>query len=63
MTNKEVIFNNLNFGDIIRAKRKPDPSNISPGHRVGPFLVIGRTDDHLICLYGTSKEKKTRLSR
>ena len=61
MTNKEVIFNSLSFGDLILAKRLPDTHEIEKGHRNGPFLVIGRKDERLICLYATSKENKTTL--
>lgn len=61
MTNKEIIFNSLSFGDWILAKRLPDTREIEKGHRNGPFLVIGRKDERLICLYTTSKENKTNL--
>lgn len=54
MTNKEVIFNSLSFDNLILAKRLPDTREIEKGHRNGPFLVIGRKDERLICLYATS---------
>lgn len=63
MTNKEVIFNSLNFGNLILAKRQPNTKDIQQGHRNGPFLVLGRKDDHLICLYATSKDYKDSLIR
>lgn len=58
MTNKEVIFNSLTFGNLILAKRLPNTQEIEKGHRNGPFLVLGRKDDKLVCLYATSKENK-----
>lgn len=61
MTNREVIFNSLSFGDLILAKRLPDTRMIEYGHRNGPFLVIGRKDDKLMCLYATSKDDKDTL--
>lgn len=61
MTNKEVIFNSLSFGNLILAKRLPNTKEIEKGHRNGPFLVLGRQDDKLVCLYATSKENETSL--
>ena len=61
MTNKEVLFNSLGFGDLILAKRLSDTRKIENGHRNGPVLVIGRSKEQLICLYGTSKENKNTL--
>lgn len=52
---KEYIFNNLTLGNLILAKRAPDTSEIEEGHKIGPFLVLGRKGDYLVCLYGTSK--------
>lgn len=63
MTNKEVIFNSLSFGNLILAKRLPNTQEIEKGHRNGPFLVLGRKDDKLVCLYATSKENKESLIR
>lgn len=60
-TNKEVIFNSLSFGSLILAKRAENTSQIEKGHRNGPFLVIGRKDDDLLCLYATSKEDSGSL--
>lgn len=62
MTNKEVLFNNLSFGNLILAKRLPNTCGIEKGHRNGPFLVIGRKDKNLICLYATSKKITTPLA-
>lgn len=61
MTNKEVIFNSLSFGNLILAKRLPDTRFIEKGHRNAPFLVLGRKNDFLICLYATSKETQDSL--
>lgn len=61
MLNKQFKFNNLSFGDLIIAKRNTDISKIETGHRTGPFLVIGRKDNFLECLYATSKEKDNVL--
>ena len=61
MSNKEVIFNSLSFGNLILAKRLPNTQEIEKGHRNGPFLVVGRKDDKLVCLYATSKDKKDSL--
>lgn len=63
MTNKEVIFNSLSFGNLILAKRLPNTQEIEKGHRNGPFLVLGRKDDKLVCLYATSKENKEYLMK
>ena len=63
MTNKEVIFNSLSFGNLILAKRLPNTQEIAKGHRNGPFLVLGRKDDKLVCLYATSKENKETLMK
>lgn len=52
---KEYIFNNLTFGNLIFAKRSIDTSEIEEGHKNGPFLVLGRKDNYLVCLYATSK--------
>lgn len=54
-SNKEVIFESLSFGSLILAKREKNTKNIDKGHRNGPFLVIGRKNKYLICLYATSK--------
>ena len=48
---KEYIFNNLTFGNLIFAKRLPDTSEIEEGHKNGPFLVLGRKDNYLVCLF------------
>lgn len=61
MTNKEVIFNSLTFGNLILAKRLPNTIEIEKGHRNGPFLVLDRQDDKLVCLYATSKEYEDSL--
>ena len=61
MTNKEVIFNSLSFGSLILAKRLQDTRKIQKGHRNGPFLVLGRKDGYLICLYATSKYSRDSL--
>jgi len=61
MTNKEVIFNSLSFGDLILAKRLPDTRHIEKGHRNAPFLVLGRKNEKLICLYATSNENVDSL--
>ena len=58
MSNKDIIFNNLKFGDLILAKRELDVSRIKRGHKVGPFVVIGRKNGYLICLYCTSSNSK-----
>lgn len=63
MTNKEVIFNSLSFGNLILAKRLPNTQEIAKGHRNGPFLVLGRKDDKLVCLYATSNENRESLMR
>lgn len=63
MTNKEVIFNSLSFGNLILAKRLVNTKEIEKGHRNGPFLVLGRQDDKLVCLYATSKENEASLLR
>lgn len=61
MTNKDTLFNSLSFGSLILAKRSPNTGEIEYGHRNGPFLVLSRKDDKLVCLYATSKENKNSL--
>lgn len=63
MKNKKAIFNILSFGSLILAKRATDTRDIEEGHKNGPFLVLGRKDEYLICLYATSKENKESLIR
>lgn len=58
---KEYIFNNLTLGNLILAKRAPDTSEIEEGHKIGPFLVLGRKGDYLVCLYGTSKSSNSLI--
>lgn len=53
------VLSQIKVGDIIWAKRYLDESlkkNIPEGHREGPFVVLGKTFDDLICAYGTSIE-------
>ncbi len=52
---------NLNFGDIISAKRYTsleERERMEPGHRVGPFIVVGSYQDFVLAVYGTSKKPK-----
>ena len=58
---KEEIFKKLSFGNLIYAKRASDTSEIEEGHKVGPFLVIGRKDEYLVCLYCTSKNNDSLI--
>lgn len=42
---------NLNFGDIISAKRYTsleERERMEPGHRVGPFIVVGSYQDFVL---------------
>ena len=58
-------YNNLTFGDIIWAKRYDDEIemlNIPEKHREGPYIVIGREEDKLICVYGTSTFPRNFIS-
>lgn len=57
----EYIYNNLEFGDIIWAKRYNNPKQlkkIPEGHENGPYLVIGKDKNGIKCFYGTSTEPK-----
>ena len=53
-----------NIGDVIWAKRYDfdfEKDIISSGHQMGPYIVVGKTEDKLICLYCTGKYKKNEL--
>lgn len=50
-------FSSIEITDIIWAKRyydEKDKKTIPKRHREGPFIVIDKIEDNLICLYGTS---------
>ena len=49
-------FSLLEFGDIVWAKRCDDNNllDVPEGHREGPYIVIGKDDNGVKCLYGTS---------
>ena len=60
---KLIEFYNANFGDIIYAKRPEanpldDPEN---RHSTGPFIVLTKVNDKLICFPCTSSEGKLRF--
>ncbi len=53
----EEAFPTLKCGDLILAKRyntELEKEKILEGHREGPFLIIDKKGDNLICLRGTS---------
>lgn len=55
----QIILQDINIGDIIWAKRYQDEAekeSIKEGHQEGPFIVLGRTNQYLICSTGTSVE-------
>ena len=56
------ILPNSEFGDIIWAQRFDfeweKDGFWSPKHSIGPFIVIGKTEDRLICMYCTSVPQK-----
>lgn len=52
---------NLKFGDIISAKRYStleERKSLEEGHRTGPFIVVGKDQDSILAIYGTSKAPK-----
>lgn len=52
---------NLKFGDIISAKRYStleEREQMEKGHRVGPFIVVGKDQDSILAIYGTSQAPK-----
>lgn len=52
---------NLKFGDIIFAKRYStleEREQMEEGHRTGPFIVVGKNQDSILAIYGTSKVPK-----
>lgn len=61
---KDDIISNSSFGDIIWAKRYDfdwEKDNIPTNHDIGPYIVLDKTDDKLICMYCTSVEKKNNF--
>ena len=54
-------INNVNFGDVILAKRytsDKERENFERGHETGLFVVINKEGNDLICCYCTSVEGK-----
>lgn len=54
---KDFNIDDFEFGDIIFAKRYKTEEvkyQIPFGHRIGPYIVVDKKDDTLVCLYGTS---------
>jgi len=54
-------FNSVAIGDIIWAKRyktKEEKLRIPEHHRLGPYIVLAKTPESLICLRGTSTDIK-----
>ena len=57
---KILEYKNLNFGDIIIAKRyatEEEKNNIPQGHEIGPFMVASIDEGIVKCFYISSKEK------
>ncbi len=57
----EDVLSNAKFGDIVWALRYDfewDGKEIDDNHKIGPYIVIDKTDDKLICMYCTSVEGK-----
>ena len=51
------LFPGVSIGSIIKAKRdqsKTAANKIKEGHDKGPFIVIAKYDNRLVCSYGTS---------
>ena len=58
---KSEILPNYNFGDIIWALRYDfdwDKDDIGEKHEIGPYIVLGKKDNKLICMYCTSVPNK-----
>lgn len=54
---EEQLLETIEVGDIIWAKRyknKTDMEKIPEGHREGPYIVLNKDMDNLICTQGTS---------
>lgn len=50
------LFSEIEIGDIIWGKRyfrEEDEKNIPVGHREGPYIVLYKYDNKLVCSYGT----------
>lgn len=65
MESYETDFDLVGVGDLIWARRyknEEEMSSILEGHREGPFLVVGREYDKLICLYCSSTYSNKRYS-
>ena len=59
---KHNSFQKIKIGDIIIAKRynsKEEKMKILNDHRRGPFIVLAKNDEGLICAYGTGVYNKT----
>ena len=55
---------NHKVGDVIWAKRYDfdfQKERISEGHDTGPYVIVGKTQDKLICLYCTGSKKKNEI--
>lgn len=56
-------FYSIPYGTIIwahRYKNIVEKNNIDEGHQEGPFLVVGRNKNGLLCFYGTGVEPKDK---
>ena len=56
---KMLEYSNLEFGDIIIAKRyqtEEQRKNIPAGHDIGPFMVASVNENSIQCFYASSKE-------
>lgn len=55
-------YDELKIGDIIWAKRyktEEEMLEIQKGHRTGPFVVVGKDEKGIQCLYGTGTPPKS----
>lgn len=54
------------FGDVVFAKRyeSTDQEDIIPiGHRIGPYIIVGKNQDKYICLKGTHTLKLDKIKQ
>ena len=61
--NYSKLYNEIKVGDIIWAKRynnNKEKKNIRKGHLEGPFIVLKKENNNLICSYGSGVIPKNR---
>lgn len=60
---KERNFLTIPYGSIIWANRSGTKyeKDLIPGHESGPFVVVGRNEDSLLCFYGSGVERSSYL--